>query len=91
MGALPNIIPVSDLRQNAANVLKQVIESDEPVFITQRGRTAGVIQSPKSYAKTEHDRRLLEMLLKGEQDIAKDKLVEMDVVFKKAGNILKKG
>jgi prevent-host-death family protein len=91
MGSLPNIIPVSDLRQNAANVLKQAIESDEPVFITQRGRTAGVIQSPKLYAKAEHDRRLLEMLLKGEQDISKGKLVEMDAVFKKAGNILKKG
>jgi prevent-host-death family protein len=91
MGALPNIIPVSDLRQNAANILKQAIESDEPVFITQRGRTAGVIQNPKSYAKTEHNKLLLEMLLKGEQDIAKGKLVEMDAVFKKAGNILKKG
>jgi antitoxin (DNA-binding transcriptional repressor) of toxin-antitoxin stability system len=40
MARLPNIIPVSDLRQDAAKVLKRIEESREPVVITQRGRAA---------------------------------------------------
>ena len=91
MGSLPNIIPVSDLRQNAANILKQAREKDEPIFITQRGRTAGILQSQKMYEKAEHDRRLIEMLLNGEKDVAAGKLIEMEKVFKKADKILAKG
>lgn len=36
MGKLLNIIPVSDLRQDTAKVLKRVRESGEPLIITQR-------------------------------------------------------
>jgi prevent-host-death family protein len=35
MPRAPKIIPISDLRQNASNVVKDVSSSREPVFITQ--------------------------------------------------------
>ena len=35
MGKLVDIIPVSDLRQDAAKVLKRVRESREPLVITK--------------------------------------------------------
>ena len=37
MAAIPNIVPISDLRQDASGLVKRVIDSREPVFITQRG------------------------------------------------------
>ncbi|MBW2005117.1 MAG: type II toxin-antitoxin system Phd/YefM family antitoxin, partial [Deltaproteobacteria bacterium] len=43
MGKLLDIIPVSDLRQNAAKVLKKLRDNKEPIIITQRGRAAAVI------------------------------------------------
>ena len=43
MSRLSNIIPGSDLRQNAAKLLKQLKESNEPLIITQRGRAAAVM------------------------------------------------
>ena len=43
------------------------------------------------YEKAEHDRRLIEMLLNGEKDVAAGKLIEMEKVFKKADKILAKG
>ena len=43
MGKLSNIIPVSDLRQDAARLLKQLKQNDEPLIITQRGRATAVI------------------------------------------------
>ncbi len=35
---VPTIIPITDLRQDAATVLRQVRDSKEPIVITQRGR-----------------------------------------------------
>jgi prevent-host-death family protein len=69
MGKLVNIIPVSDLRQDAAKVLRQIRESREPVVITQRGRAAAVILSVEAYERSEHDRELLRLLAKGEREI----------------------
>lgn len=37
MGALPTIIPIFDLRQDTAGVIKRVAALDGPVVITQRG------------------------------------------------------
>ncbi|HOF05239.1 MAG TPA: type II toxin-antitoxin system prevent-host-death family antitoxin [Syntrophales bacterium] len=45
MPRAPKIIPISDLRQKASDVVKSVSSSREPVFITQRGRAAAVISS----------------------------------------------
>ncbi|GAG48259.1 unnamed protein product, partial [marine sediment metagenome] len=69
MGKLLNIIPVSDLRQDAAKVLKQLKDSKEPLIITQRGRAAAVMQSVESFEQSEHDKELLRLLAKGEREI----------------------
>ncbi|HOF90036.1 MAG TPA: type II toxin-antitoxin system Phd/YefM family antitoxin [Armatimonadota bacterium] len=65
----PHIIPVSDLRQDAAGVIKRMRGSKEPVIVTQRGRAAAVMMSVEAYERTEHERELLRLLAKGEQDI----------------------
>ena len=38
MATVPEIIPVTDLRQDAAAVLKRVQAAHQPLVITQRGR-----------------------------------------------------
>ena len=50
MGKLMNILPISDLRQDAANVLKKLRDNKEPIIITQRGRAAAVIIGVEAYA-----------------------------------------
>ena len=81
MGKVPNIIPITDLRQDAAGVLKRVRGSKEPVFITQRGRAAAVIMSSESYEKAEHDRELLRLLAQGDKEIAAGKGYDLDTVL----------
>ena len=49
MGKVSNIIPITDLRQDAAGVLKRVKGTNEPVIITQRGRAAAVMMSTDAY------------------------------------------
>jgi len=70
MSALPTIIPISDLRHNAARVIKQVVATDEPVVITQRGRASAVLVSVDSYERTQHDNELLRALARGDAEIA---------------------
>jgi prevent-host-death family protein len=68
MGELPHIIPVSDLRQDSAKVLRRLKESREPIVITQRGRAAAVMLSVEAFEQSERDKELLRLLAKGERD-----------------------
>jgi prevent-host-death family protein len=69
MAQFPEIIPISDLRQDAAGVVKSVKKSAEPVIITQRGRAAAVLLSIEAYRRAQRERELLLLLAKGEEEI----------------------
>ena len=70
MGALPVIIPISDLRQDAAGVIKRVVASDQPVVITQRGRATAVLVSAEAYERTQYENEILRVLARGDAEIA---------------------
>jgi len=88
MGKLLNIIPVSDLRQDAAKVIKRVKDSREPIVITQRGRAAAVMLSVEAFEQSEHDRELLRLLAKGEREIEAGEGHDIESVFAEADAIL---
>ena len=90
MGKLSNIIPVSDLRQNAANLLKQLRNSKEPLIITQRGRATALIISVDAYEKSEHEKELLRLLAMGDREIEAGQGYDLDTVFAEADAILAK-
>jgi prevent-host-death family protein len=84
MPRVPKIIPISDLRQNASDVIKNVLSSREPVFITQRGRAAAVMVSMEVYKSTQHEIDILYLLARGEKEIAAGTGYELDDVLKEA-------
>ena len=88
MGKLLNILPVSDLRQDAAKVLKKLRDSKEPIVITQRGRAAAVIIGVEAYEKSEHDKEILRLLAKGEKEIEIGDGYDLDTVLDEADLIL---
>ncbi len=88
MGKLLNIIPVSDLRQDAAKVLKRVRESGEPLIITQRGRAAAVMLSVEAYQRSEQNRELLRLLARGEKEIETGEGHDLDSVLAEADALL---
>jgi len=88
MGKLLNIIPVSDLRKDAAKVLKKLKELKEPLIITQRGRAAAVMQSVESFEQSEHYKELLRLLAKGEREIEIGEGYDLDTVLAEADLIL---
>ena len=88
MGKLMNIIPVSDLRQDAAKVLKRVRDSREPTVITQRGRAVAVMLSVEAFEQLERERDLLRLLAKGEREIEAGEGHDLDSVLAEADALL---
>ena len=88
MSNVPPIIPISDLRQDAANVLQQIKNSMEPTVITQRGRAVAIMLSVEAYEQGEHDRQLLMLLAKGEKEIAAGEGYSLDSVITDADKTL---
>jgi len=90
MGKLPNIIPVSDLRRDAAKLLKQLKNSKEPLIITQRGRATAVMIGVDAYEKSEHEKELLHLLAMGDREIEIGEGYDLDTVFAEADALLAK-
>ena len=88
MSRAPRIIPISDLRQNASDVLKGVSSSREPVFITQRGRAAAVLVSMEVYEDSQRELDVLRLLARGEKEIEAGVGYELGDVLKEADRFL---
>jgi prevent-host-death family protein len=72
--------PISYLKANAAEVLKQLGEQREPLVITQNGEAKAVLQDVRSYEQTQETLALLKILALGNQEIEAGKLSPLDDV-----------
>jgi prevent-host-death family protein len=88
MVQIPEIIPVTDLRQDAAAVLKRVHTSQQPLVITQRGRAAAIMLSVDAYERGERERQLLRLLVRGEQEMTAGVGHDLDEVLAEADALL---
>ncbi len=88
MPKILQIIPISDLRQNASGVVKRLSSSREPLFITQRGRAAAVMVSMKEYEYTQHELEILRLLARGEKEIEAGVGYDLKTVLAEADEML---
>lgn len=56
------IIPITDLQRQASQIVSAVVDSDESVIITQRGRPAAVLVCATRYSQIEEDLAKLDEL-----------------------------
>lgn len=88
MSKLPEVIPVTDLRQDAAAALRKVRSSKQPLVITQRGRATAVMLSIEAFEQAEHERQLLRLLARGEREIAAGRGYDLEAVLREADDLL---
>lgn len=88
MSAMPNIVSISDLRQDASGIVKRAAASGDPVFITQRGRATAVMVSTQTYESTQRELEILRLLARGEVEIEAGVGYEFDAVFAEADKLL---
>ena len=89
MARIPNIVPITDLRQDATGIEKRVTKSREPIIITQRGRATAVMVSVEDYEHSQRELELLRLLARGEKEIEKGKGYDLDTVLADADELLK--
>ena len=88
MAKIPNIVPITDLRQDATAIVKRVTASREPLVITQRGRAAAVMVSMETYEHSQHELELLRLLARGEKEIEAGEGYDLDAVLAEADSML---
>lgn len=88
MSAVPTIVPISDLRQDASGIVKRAAASGDPVFITQRGRATAVMVSTKTYESTQHELEILRLLTRGEAEIEAGVGHDLETVLVEADELL---
>ena len=89
MPKMPDIVPISDLRQDASAILKRVRSSHKPLVITQRGRATAVVLSVDAYERSEEERQILLALARGERELQAGKGPSLDSVLREADKFLK--
>ena len=66
--------PISYLKANAAEVLKNLAEQRVPLVITQNGEAKAVLQDVASFEETQETLALLKILALGNQDVIAGKV-----------------
>ena len=88
MNVMPDIIPISELRQDATNVLKRTVTTGNPVFVTQHGKASAVVMSAAAYEKAQNELGILKMLLQGRKEIEAGVGRELSEVMAEVDEIL---
>ena len=73
--------PISYLKSHAAEIVRDITESGEPMLITQNGEAKVVVQDAQSYEDMQQTVALLKILAMGQKDIATGNFTPTDEVF----------
>jgi prevent-host-death family protein len=81
MNLLQNIQPISFLKTNTSDVIKQVQITHEPVMITVNGKVQAVVQDALSFQQTQDQIALLRILALGKKQIEEGRVTDHDDFF----------
>jgi prevent-host-death family protein len=73
--------PISYLKSHAAEVVREVSDSGQPLLITQNGEAKVVVVDVASYEKKEETLALLKLLALGKRDMAEGRYRDADEFF----------
>ena len=73
--------PISYLKSHAAEIIKDISESREPMLITQNGEAKLVVMDVRSYEEQEETLALLKLLALGNREIEQGQFRPANEVF----------
>ena len=82
------VMPATELAEDVEAVLDGLRTSDQPLIITKEGRPSAVIISVAAYERAEREREILQLLARGEREIARSQGHDLDDVLAEADAIL---
>lgn len=78
------IKPISYVKANAAELIRELAQSREPLVITQNGEATAVMQDVASYEATQETLALLKILALGKRQVEEGKVVPVAEAFRRA-------
>lgn len=82
-----HIKPISYLKSHAAQIVKELTESREPMVITQNGEATLVVIDVKSYEERENTLALLKILALGSRELEQGNYQDAEDVFASIDNL----
>jgi prevent-host-death family protein len=83
------IKPISYLKASTAEAVRTVMETGEPLFITQNGEAKIVVQDIRVYEETQETLALLKILALGEAEVNRSETVPLSDAIEAARQKLK--
>ena len=77
------IKPISYVKANAADLIRELAEKREPLVITQNGEAKAVMQDVASYEATQETLALLRIIALGNRDVAAGRTIPSAEVFRR--------
>lgn len=78
------IKPISYLKANAAEIVRQLTDEREPLVITQNGEAKLVLQDVASYEAAQETMALLKILALGSRQVEEGKVVPLAQAIRRA-------
>ena len=76
-----HVKPISYLKSHAAEIVKDLSDSQEPMLITQNGEAKLVVMDVRSYERQEETLALLKILAMGNRAIEQGRFRESEEIF----------
>ena len=77
------IKPISYVKANAAELIRELAENREPLIITQNGEAKAVLQDVASYEQDQETLALLKILALGRRQVEEGKTVPAEEAFRR--------
>ncbi len=81
MNLRDDIKPISYIKTHAADMLKRVNETQNPIIITQNGEAKAVLLDTESYQEMINSIGILKLISQSENEFSKDEFYDNDLVF----------
>ena len=85
-----NIVPITDLKRDAAGLVERATDEQSPIIITQNGRATAVLQDIHSYHREREKMAMLVLAMQGERDIREGRVMSHAEHRKRIDALLKK-
>jgi len=76
-----DIKPISYIKTNAADMLKRVNDTHQPMIITQNGEAKAVLLDTETYQSMINSIGILKIMSQSENDIEKGEVTDQDQLF----------
>lgn len=85
-----DLVPVKEFRSNLAAWFRKAMETGRPVIVTQHGKAAAVVMSPKAIDELREENEFMRAVVKGLRALDEGRIVDDDDVWSEVDQIIKK-